>query len=89
MNIILVGSTGYLGNKLLKKLLEDNKNNVLSLVRNPNNINNYILINDPKLYEKINIFNPDMLIYTSCVYDNGINKISLLNTVNIIQFIII
>lgn len=50
MNIILVGSTGYLGNKLLKKLLEDNKNNVLSLVRNPNNINNYILINDPKLY---------------------------------------
>ncbi|WP_288550702.1 NAD(P)-dependent oxidoreductase [uncultured Brachyspira sp.] len=74
MNIILVGATGYLGSKLLKNLLEDNNNNVLSLVRNPNNINNYILINDPKLYEKINIFNPDMLIYTSCVYDNGINN---------------
>ncbi|WP_455145037.1 NAD-dependent epimerase/dehydratase family protein [Brachyspira pilosicoli] len=74
MNIILVGSTGYLGNKLLKKLSENKNNNILSLVRNPNNIKNYILINDPKLYEKINIFNPDMLIYTSCVYDNGINN---------------
>lgn len=73
MNIILVGATGYLGGKLLNKLLEDKNNNILSLIRNPNNINNYILINDKKLYEKINIFNPDILIYTSCVYDNGIN----------------
>lgn len=74
MNIILVGATGYLGSKLLKNLLEDKKNSVLSLVRNPNNIKNYILINDQKLYKKINIFNPDILIYTSCVYDNGINN---------------
>ena len=74
MNIILVGATGYLGSKLLKKLSEDKNNNVLSLVRNPNNTSNYVLIKDQKLYEKINIFKPDILIYTSCVYDNGINN---------------
>ena len=74
MNIILVGGTGYLGNKLLKRL-EKEKHNVLCITKkyDCSNIKNQIHINDKDLYYKINNFNTNLLIYTACTYDNGIN----------------
>lgn len=102
MNIILTGSTGYLGNKLLN-FLENDNNNTLSIIRNNNtqNIKNYIDISDSNFYTKINKFDPDILIYTACSYENSINNynniiesnllfpLELLNNVNVNTFIYI
>lgn len=102
MNIILIGSTGYLGNKLLN-VLENENNNILNIIRNNNiqNIKNYIDISDENFYTKINRFNPDILIYTACSYENSINDyndiiesnllfpLELLNNVNVDSFIYI
>lgn len=72
MNILLVGVSGYLGNKLLNKLQEYNYN-ILSLIRNskPSYIKNYIYIDDKELYNKVNKFNVDLIIYTACSYETS------------------
>lgn len=75
MNIILVGSSGYLGSKLLKKLQKEN-HNILCVTRNANLFNkkNYVYIYDEYFFDKLNLFNPDLFIYTACVYENnGVN----------------
>ncbi|WP_152655892.1 NAD-dependent epimerase/dehydratase family protein, partial [Brachyspira hyodysenteriae] len=51
MNILLVGGTGYLGNKLIKQLEIEN-HDVLCITRNNNspNIKKYLCIYDKDLY---------------------------------------
>ena len=75
MNIILVGATGYLGNKLLTKF-EKEKNNVLSLVRcyKTLNIKNFVCVEDKNCFCKLNEFQSDILIYTACAYENSQNN---------------
>ena len=72
MNIILIGSTGYLGSKLLKKL-EEEKHNILCTIRNHSFLNkkNYVYVDDQHFFNKLNIFNSDLLIYTACVYEKS------------------
>ncbi|WP_157147172.1 NAD-dependent epimerase/dehydratase family protein [Brachyspira pilosicoli] len=82
MNIILVGSTGYLGSQLLEKLHKEN-HNILCVTRNNRffNTKNCVHINDDYFFDKLNLFNSDLFIYTACVYENnGVNYKDIFNT---------
>ena len=102
MNIALVGSSGYLGNKLLIGL-ESKGYNTLSIIKDKKleNIKNYLYVDDEYLYDKINKFAPDFIIYSVAAYENSLNNYSdifkanfllpmdFLNKMNIKNFIYI
>lgn len=90
MNIVLVGASGYLGNKLLKRLISQN-NNVLCLIRKNTNIKlikgitkNYIHIEDDNFSNNINNFNPEVLIYCSSIYQREYTDYNDILNVNFI-----
>ena len=84
MNIIITGATGYLGAKLVERLLIPTytkqicENNLLLIVRNksfiPKIINkhkNIIIcnINENLLHDSVLSFSPDIIISTTCCYE--------------------
>ena len=77
MNIILVGASGYLGNKLLIDL-KNKGNNILCLIRKTTDINKinqytdlYLYLEDKDFIEKLNNFKTDALIYSACIYERN------------------
>ena len=77
MNIILVGASGYLGNKLLIDM-KNKGNNILCLIRKTTDINKinqhtdlYLYIEDSDFIEKLNNFKTDALIYSACIYERN------------------
>lgn len=86
MNIILVGGSGYLGNKLLIDM-KKNGNNILCLIRKTTNINKinihtdlYSYIEDNEFINKLNNFKADVLVYSACIYEkNNIEYQSILD----------
>ena len=86
MNIILVGASGYLGNKLLVDM-KNKGNNILCLIRKTTDINKinkytnlYLYAEDNDFIEKLNNFKADILIYSACIYEkNNIKYEDILN----------
>lgn len=86
MNIILVGASGYLGNKLLVDI-KNKGDNILCLIRKTTDINKinqytnlYLYTEDNDFIEKINNFKADILIYSACIYEkNNIKYEDILN----------
>lgn len=86
MNIILVGASGYLGNKLLVDM-KNKGNNILCLIRKTTDINKinqytnlYLYTEDNDFIEKLNNFKADILIYSACIYEkNNIKYEDILN----------
>ena len=75
MKIILVGASGYLGNKLLIDM-KNKDNNILCLIRKTTDINKinkytnlYLHIEDKDFMAKLNDFKAYVLIYSACVYE--------------------
>lgn len=69
MNILISGSTGFIGKHLLKALLTNKANKIAILIRNhcnPNEINDekvIININDNNWKTRVKEFNPDIVIH--------------------------
>ena len=86
MNIVVSGATGYIGFKLIKKLLSKGYN-ILALLRNESEkltilkaqyddslcISN---LNDKSVEEIIKDFNPDDIVSTTCCYDSSIDALN-------------
>lgn len=77
MNIILVGASGYLGNKLLIDM-KNKGNNILCLIRKTTDINKinqytnlYLYTENNDFIEKLNNFKADILIYSACIYEKN------------------
>jgi len=84
MNIVITGATGYLGSKLVERLLDppplavNCENNLLLIVRNksfvPKKINkmkNVLIcnINEDSLHDSVVSFSPDIIFSTTCCYE--------------------
>lgn len=77
MNIILVGASGYLGNKLLIDM-KNKGYNILCLIRKTTDINKinqytnlYLYVEDKDFIKKLNDFKSDILIYSACAYERN------------------
>ena len=77
MNIILVGASGYLGNKLLIDM-KNKGNKILCPIRKTTDINKinqytnlYLYLEDKDFIEKLNDFKADLLIYCACMYERN------------------
>lgn len=82
MRLLITGGTGYLGSRLVKSLLLNN-HEIMCVKRQSSKIdylsdviNKLILVNsdDIDLGVNINIFKPNIIIHTACIYERGNNS---------------
>ena len=84
MNILISGSTGFIGKHLLNVLLSNNKNSIAILVRNIDkvieiNYKKLIIINitDSDWKKKIKEFNPDIVIHLAAYLTSSDDEASI------------